>query len=570
MHASASRTSVSFDSSDVLSSNRGTSNRNTLNHSISERKTSVHSATSGQQPSWFAGLKSRISQISMPDWLSQLGIGSTVHAANYSVSSQPCQSTLSSSGDSEEKKSNIQKKKKMVERTSEVLPVTSSASDHRTCNDKISNVNDWSIWSFDTSLWNVEGDCDDTLIRQHFGPLKNLLTLCQQPGKGHEFMSLSIVQPTWCDKCGDFMWGFLTNAVKCKNCNYTCHARCQTLVTLDCRSASGSANMDVSDVSSTPLYPDIQKIVNINDVMLSEPVSELMVGSSAPCSLETNSSANEPSSPPLECQPRNLDVNLNKATVAVSSGLVQIHMNFTRPINVVAGQTPPTFLDVVNSAGTSSMNSFRTITTFFLPRNTVKTVNISWDITTRQMIVTLLRKFRVADNPRKFALYSRDVSDEPSSAVSDFKDESETRSVQMVRLEDDAYPLRIYHGWIRHGLKRQFVLQENDTGDILWEMFEVPELENFLTILLSEEKQYIFRIRQKYDAYRFYLDEQLRSRGYLMPSDDDGRNKEMPHDMTSYVLQEDDLESMSNTSKFGTARFGPLDDPFSSFRSTET
>lgn len=24
-------------------------------------------------------------------------------------------------------------------------------------------------------------------------------------------------QPTWCDKCGDFMWGFLTHAVKCES-----------------------------------------------------------------------------------------------------------------------------------------------------------------------------------------------------------------------------------------------------------------------------------------------------------------------------------------------------------------
>ncbi|RCN47849.1 hypothetical protein ANCCAN_06043 [Ancylostoma caninum] len=43
-------------------------------------------------------------------------------------------------------------------------------------------------------------------------------------------------------------------------------------------------------------------------------------------------------------------------------------------------------------------------------------------MTTRQMIVTLLRKFRVADNPRKFALYesSYESDDETPTLLSEF------------------------------------------------------------------------------------------------------------------------------------------------------
>ncbi|VDO19750.1 unnamed protein product [Heligmosomoides polygyrus] len=83
-------------------------------------------------------------------------------------------------------------------------------------------------------VWN------DTLERQHFGPLKGLLTMGGTKADGHRFVSITLIHPTWCDKCGDFIWGLLKQASKCENCNYTCHSRCRELVTLDCRSAGSS------------------------------------------------------------------------------------------------------------------------------------------------------------------------------------------------------------------------------------------------------------------------------------------------------------------------------------------
>jgi len=41
----------------------------------------------------------------------------------------------------------------------------------------------------------------------------------------------------------------------------------------------------------------------------------------------------------------------------------------------------------------------------------VKTLYVDSTTCTREMIVALLRKFRVADNPRKFALYLRCACD---------------------------------------------------------------------------------------------------------------------------------------------------------------
>uniref|UniRef100_A0A0N5AQ60 Ras association domain-containing protein 1 n=1 Tax=Syphacia muris TaxID=451379 RepID=A0A0N5AQ60_9BILA len=312
-------------------------------------------------------------------------------------------------------------------------------------------------WTIDSSIFNETSETSDTLKVQHFGPLNDLTLERQDPGRGHSFSDLSLSNPTWCDKCGDFMWGFLTAAVKCDNCNYTCHEKCKSLVTLDCKTYESTVKSTSSEDSTfkkvPSLYPNLQ-------VVESEESVAPLGAEKAPIFQESDS---------------------DKKCV----GFIQIHMNFTRPINVVAGETFPSVFDVSGTASNALNIVLRTISSFFLPRNTVKTVNIS------KMIVTLLRKFKVADNPRKFSLYERTCE----------TNEENTGGNELVRVPDDAYPLRIAHSWMKLNLHKQFVLQENDTGDILWEMFEVPELENFLRILAIEEKQYLFRIRQKYRSY---------------------------------------------------------------------
>ncbi|KAK6111585.1 Ras association (RalGDS/AF-6) domain family protein [Brugia pahangi] len=416
---------------------------NSNNESDGKNVRSCQSAT--QQPRWFSGLRARISQLNMPEWLSQLGVKNFNYVA-------PTEEVLP--GNKAEKKTDYKNDQpvRILDDVSKKLQICIHPEIDVNGSDTIGS------W-----LWE-EADYDDTLALQHFGPLKNLITGCSHPGKGHDFLSLSVTHPTWCDKCGDFMWGFLTRAVKCGNCNYTCHSKCKSLVTLDCKTAdstlSSCQELAVTSCSNLKMFSE-------NDNILEEQKDE-------------------------------------------TSGFVQIHMNFMRPINVVAGDSL-SFLDVTNESGSVTTSSLRTITTFFLPRNTVKNVNISSKMTTREMIITLLRKFRVADNPRKFALYER---------VSQSLENPTIQNYSLTRISDDSFPLKIVRSWEEKGEKRQLVLQENDTGDILWDMFEVPELENFLKILEDEEKQYCFRIRQKYDAYRWYLDENLRNRGFTVDGDE--------------------------------------------------
>ncbi|VDD94955.1 unnamed protein product [Enterobius vermicularis] len=385
---------------------------------------------------------------------------------------------------------------------------TSETSDNGTL--LASLILDWNIGS---PVLYGEDEPIDSLKIQHFGPLNNLHLERQDPGRGHHFKELSVSHPTWCDKCGDFMWGFLTDAVKCEHCNYTCHDKCKALVTLDCKSYEDTLKTTKSDdsYSQSPI-PSIYPQLYMDD-------KEAVPDSETSSESATNTDSSSPQ--------------------RTYYGCIQIHMNFTRPINVVAGEVCPTIFDVTNTTGKSSLDAFgtitwslsyftrtsewtkygkfiitfyilgstataqRTITTFFLPRDTVKTVNISSEMTTREMIVTLLRKFKVADNPRKFSLYER-VFDTTDGSV----------ETELIRVADDAHPLRIARSWVMLNQSRQFVLQESDTGDILWEMFEVPELENFLRILAIEEKQYTFKIRQKYNAYLCNINQQLRFRGY--------------------------------------------------------
>lgn len=79
----------------------------------------------------------------------------------------------------------------------------------------------------------------------------------------------------------------------------------------------------------------------------------------------------------------------------------------------------------------------------------------------RQMIGALLKKFRVADNPKKFALYEcSQEADENSSTL--FR--------KFTRIPDDVCPLNVALSW-QNPLQHSFVLQENDTGGIVVSFF---------------------------------------------------------------------------------------------------
>lgn len=47
-----------------------------------------------------------------------------------------------------------------------------------------------------------------------------------------------------------------------------------------------------------------------------------------------------------------------------------------------------------------------------------------------------------------------------------------------------------------------FETQENDTADIAWDAFALPELNNFLVILKREENEHVHQVRLKFQVLK--------------------------------------------------------------------
>lgn len=49
----------------------------------------------------------------------------------------------------------------------------------------------------------------DDIEMAHFGHVELLV-------KGHDFVLQQLSNPTWCDECGDFIWGLYKHCLRCK------------------------------------------------------------------------------------------------------------------------------------------------------------------------------------------------------------------------------------------------------------------------------------------------------------------------------------------------------------------
>ncbi|XP_075886023.1 ras association domain family member 3 isoform X4 [Nelusetta ayraudi] len=162
----------------------------------------------------------------------------------------------------------------------------------------------------------------------------------------------------------------------------------------------------------------------------------------------------------------------------VYTGFIKVQMDLRRPVTVRGRQK--------GAQGDEA---------FYLPRGVVNTLHIGSNNTVRQVIVALLNKFTVADNPAKYALYKR------------FRREEQ---VYVCKLADGEQPLflRLLAGPNTDTLS--FVLREQQTGEVMWDAFSIPELRNFLRILDKEEDEQREAMVRRYEAYRHRLQEALR------------------------------------------------------------
>ncbi|XP_032017362.1 ras association domain-containing protein 1 isoform X1 [Hylobates moloch] len=186
----------------------------------------------------------------------------------------------------------------------------------------------------------------------------------------------------------------------------------------------------------------------------------------------------------------NLFMSLNKD--GSYTGFIKVQLKLVRPVSVPSSKKPPSLQDARRGPGRGT--SVRRRTSFYLPKDAVKHLHVLSRTRAREVIEALLRKFLVVDDPRKFALFER---------------AERHGQVYLRKLLDDEQPLRLRLLAGPSDKALSFVLKENDSGEVNWDAFSMPELHNFLRILQREEEEHLRQILQKYSYCRQKIQEAL-------------------------------------------------------------
>ncbi|XP_078270548.1 ras association domain-containing protein 1-like isoform X2 [Rhinoraja longicauda] len=302
--------------------------------------------------------------------------------------------------------------------------------------------------------------------------------LTARAGEGHDFSPCTQTQPSWCDLCGDFIWGLYKQSLQCANCKFRCHYRCQSLIQLDCnRPKVKKSNLMDGTEQALEQDTNVDEYINWEKQVLTRDEIETKIR-------EYNSQINS-----------DLVMTLNND--GTYTGFIKVQLKLVRPISVSANMKPQSIYDAKKTAAPARPQSIKRRTSFYLPKDTVKHLHISSHTKASEVIKALLNKFMVVDNPRKFALFERIEKE----------DQVYTR-----KLSDDECPLylRLLAGPDEKILS--LVLKENETGEVNWDAFSVPELQNFLRILKREEEEHIRQMFGKYARCRKKMQEELANR----------------------------------------------------------
>lgn len=182
----------------------------------------------------------------------------------------------------------------------------------------------------------------------------------------------------------------------------------------------------------------------------------------------------------------NLFMNMNKD--GSYTGFIKVQFKLARPVSV----TPPK--KGGQEASVRKASGVKRRTSFYLPKDASKHLHISSRTSAREVIEALLKKFTVVDNPGKFALFERSERHD---------------QVYIRKLSDDERPLRLRLSAGPNEKVLSFVLKENETGEVNWHAFSMPELKNFLRILQREEEEHVKQIVQRYALARTKMQEAL-------------------------------------------------------------
>ncbi|XP_067855456.1 ras association domain-containing protein 3 isoform X1 [Heptranchias perlo] len=288
----------------------------------------------------------------------------------------------------------------------------------------------------------------------------------EERGEGHRFVPFAS-DNVWCDLCCHFICG---QFLRCTDCKYSCHTHCRNLVQLDCQ--QNGKSVDLISCSDNMVQ---QTLRNEEDVEKEREPQRILTKEEIKQRIEAyNSTVTD-----------RLKMTLNSNEVY--TGFIKVQLDLRRPITIrpIANQ------------GSHAFNN-NNETAFYMPKDTTNTLHISSTNTVKEVIEALLKKFMVADNPAKFAL---------------FKQSRKEEQVHTSKLLDAEHPLylRLFAGPSYDALS--FVLREHETGEVLWDAFSLPELQNFLRILAKEEDDHFRLLKRRYVNYRAKLEEALRGTG---------------------------------------------------------
>ena len=363
-----------------------------------------------------------------------------------------------------------------------------------------------------------------------------------QTGEGHSFSEVGSFNPIWCDLCGNLIWGLYdTGASKCVHCDYTCHVKCQRRIRLNCSSLNNEKGLLEKEDASNIDHGDDNTLADVSELQ-SEEASAVLSNDDQEKTLkgvdliELDNSFEDgalDNDLPLESDailgqnfraiistynavsPPGLDTTYDDEC-KMCHGFIRVQLNLRRPINVISGTNPPSIYNITNEDTAND----KTLTSFYLPADTEKALHVTSATTTKDVIRSLLSKFRVADTPHKYALYDKTLR----TAVKDDENGTSTLSrIRMRKMRDEERPLVLSLSWCRDDILEEkcLVLQENDPGEVSWESFSMPELKNFLLILDREEAWYKKRIHDKYEFVRSYMQDLVNEKKRASPPNED-------------------------------------------------
>ncbi|KAM4740602.1 ras association domain-containing protein 5 isoform 2-T2 [Anableps anableps] len=297
-------------------------------------------------------------------------------------------------------------------------------------------------------------------------------------GEGHRFETKPVKQD-WCDACSRQI---TAQGLKCQNCSYTCHLECERQVQLDCnqrdRKTEDSPDpKGLSPSSSSSATPQCK----------SETKEEEEGGA--------NKLSEEEVRAKIKLYNAQVSGNgMNLASNGYFTGFIKVHLRLSRPVTVEGSREHASSDNQDGEKGERTEKR----TSFYLPCDCVKQIHIGSLTTTSEVIEGLLKKFMVLDDPRKFALYKQTHRDGQDL-------------FQKLPLSEHPLVLRLISG--PDPAELTFVLKENETGEVEWHAFSVPELQNFLVILEKEEAERVRVVQQKYTIYRQKLEQALQQHG---------------------------------------------------------